>query len=175
MDENKNNQPNENKADENKENEPATYTQKQLDDRIQSETDKVRTKYSNKVKELEDKIKELTPVEKSQTELDLERRLSEIEKREKRMNFLESLKDNGISSDFADYLNVDSDLTKFSEVYKKAVNNAVTQKIQESGFVPKDHKSDDVLTKEDFRKMSYEEKSKLYTTNPELYKSLSGR
>lgn len=155
--------------------ETVTLTQDELNKKLQSESDKVRTQYSKKVKELEAKIKELTPVEKSETELDLERRLSEIEAREAKMNFLDSLKENDISSEFADYLKSDSDLSKFAEVYKQAVSDAVTKKIKESGFTPKSHKSGETLTKEEFRKMTYEEKSQLFVENPELYKSLSGR
>ena len=49
--------------------EEITYTQADLDKKVQSETDKVRTEYSKKVKDLEAKIKELTPVEKSEKEI----------------------------------------------------------------------------------------------------------
>ena len=72
-------------------NENIILTADELAKRIQSETDKVRTKYSKEIKELKAKIAELTPVEKSQTEIDLEKRLKALEEREHKMAFNESL------------------------------------------------------------------------------------
>ena len=60
-----------------------TMTQDELNKKIQSETDKLRNQYSKQIKELEAKVKELTPVQKSEAELDLEKRLAAVEAREK--------------------------------------------------------------------------------------------
>ena len=43
----------------------ATFTQEDVDKKVQSECDKLRTTYTKKIKELEGKIEELSPVEKS--------------------------------------------------------------------------------------------------------------
>ncbi len=64
--------------------ETITLTQTELNKRIQSETDKIRTKYSSDIKALEAKIKELTPVEKSDAEIDFEKRLAALEAKEKK-------------------------------------------------------------------------------------------
>ena len=153
--------------------ETVTMTQTELDKKIQSETDKVRTKYSEQIKELEAKVKELTPVQKSEAELDLEKRLAAVEAREKAATLNESLKANGISNEMAKYLKDDVDVSALAETFKKIVGTAVDERLTEDGFVPTGHKSGNPLTKEDFKKMNMSEKERLYAENPDLYKSLS--
>ena len=50
---------------------------------VQSETDKVRTDYSKKLKDANDEITRLKPVEKSESEKALEERISALEARER--------------------------------------------------------------------------------------------
>lgn len=153
--------------------ETVTMTQTELDKKIQSETDKVRTKYSEQIKELEAKVKELTPVQKSEAELDLEKRLAAVEAREKAATLNDSLKANGISNEMAKYLKDDVDVSALAETFKKIVGTAVDERLTEDGFVPTGHKSGNPLTKDDFKKMNMSEKERLYHENPDLYKSLS--
>ena len=152
-----------------------TLTQEQLNKKIQSETDKVRTKYSNDIKVLQDRIKELTPVEKSQAEIDFENRLAALEAREKKLNLHENLKSKGISDELADYLKDDVDVEALSNAYKKIIDEAVSKKVKNNGYVPNGHKSGDSITKDDFNKMSMDEKERLYSENPDLYKTLVGQ
>lgn len=158
-----------------KQKENITFTQAELDKRIQSETDKVRTEYSKKLKALEDKVKELTPEVKTDAEINLEKRIAAIEAREAKIKMLDAMTENGIDHSLADYFKSDVDFKAFGEVYKAAVDNAVEAKISKDGFKPSSHKSGDVITKEDFDKMSVMEKQELFSTNIELYKSLVGR
>lgn len=153
--------------------ETVTMTQTELDKKIQSETDKVRTKYSEQIKELEAKVKELTPVQKSEAELDLEQRLAAVEAREKAATLNDSLMANGISNEIAKYLKDDVDVSALAETFKKIVGTAVDERLTEDGFVPTGHKSGNPLTKDDFKKMNMSEKERLYHENPDLYKSLS--
>lgn len=153
--------------------ETVTMTQTELDKKIQSETDKVRTKYSEQIKELEAKVKELTPVQKSEAELDYEKRLAALEAREKAATLNESLKANGISNEIAKYLKDDVDVSALAETLKSIVGAEVDKHLTEEGFVPTGHKSGNPLTKEDFKKMNMSEKERLYAENPDLYKSLS--
>lgn len=153
--------------------ETVTMTQTELDKKIQSETEKVRTKYSEQIKELEAKVKELTPVQKSEAELDLEKRLAAVEAREKAATLNDSLKANGISNEIAKYLKDDVDVSALAETFKKIVGTAVDERLTEDGFVPTGHKSGNPLTKDDFKKMNMSEKERLYQENPDLYKSLS--
>ncbi len=80
-----------------------TISQTEYDKKIQSETDKVRTEYSKKVKELEAKIKELTPAQKSDAEIDFEKRLAALEAREKAMNLNDALTQKGISNELSQF------------------------------------------------------------------------
>ena len=153
--------------------ETITMTQTELDKKIQSETDKVRTKYSEQIKNLEAKVKELTPVQKSEAELDLEKRLAALEAREKAVALDDSLKANGISKEMAKYLKDDVDISALAETFKKIVGSAVDERLTEDGFVPTSHKSGNPLTKEDFKKMSITDKERLYAENIDLYRSLS--
>ena len=153
--------------------ETVTMTQTELDKKIQSETDKVRTKYSEQIKELEAKVKELTPVQKSEAELDYEKRLAALEAREKAATLNDSLKANGISKEIAKYLKDDVDVSALAETLKSIVGAEVDKHLTEEGFVPTGHKSGNPLTKEDFKKMNMSEKERLYAENPDLYKSLS--
>lgn len=152
-----------------------TMSQEDFDKKLQGAADKVRTEYSKKIKDLETRIKELTPAQKSEAEIDFENRLAALEAKEKRMALFDSLSENDVSSDFADYLKDGADVKKFSEIYKSAIETAVQKKIQANGYVPNGHKSGESLTKDDFKKMNMTEKEQLYKNNPELYKTLSGR
>lgn len=143
--------------------------------RIQSETDKVRTEYSKRVKQLEAQIKELTPAQKTEAELDYEKRIAALEAKEKKLEMLEALKSNGLSSDFYNYLQNDVDISAFAKFYSDALDDAVQNKIKANGYVPNGHKTGESLTKEDFKKMSMTEKEKLFTENPDLYRTLVGR
>lgn len=152
-----------------------TMTKDEFDKKIQGEGDRVRTEYSKKVKELEAKIKELTPAQKSEAEIDFEKRLAALEAKEKKMALLESLSAAGISQNFSDYLKNDADIEAFAKAYKAAIDSEVQKKVKSNGYVPNGHKSGESITKEDFAKMNMTEKEQLFAENPELYKTLVGR
>ncbi len=153
--------------------ETITLTQTELDKRIQSAEDKIRTKYSNDIKTLEAKIKELTPAVKSDAEIDFENRLAALEAKEKRMAMLDSLNAAGVSNKFSDFLKNDTDMDAFSKVYKSVIDTEVQKRVKTNGYVPDGHKSGESLSKEDFAKMDMNAKERLYSENPELYKSLA--
>lgn len=144
------------------------YSQSDLDKKVQSETDKVRTEYSKKAKELETKIKELTPIEKSDVEKDYEKRLAELEAREKAANMRDALKEKGISNDFAQFLRDDVDI----EALAKVLDGMKNTSLAEYAYKPGNHKSGESMTKEEFRKLSYNEREKIYHENKALYDAL---
>ncbi len=152
-----------------------TFTEAEVNARIQSETDRVRTKYANRVKELEDEVKKLTPAQKSEAEIDFENRLASLEARERKLNFLENLKAKGVSDELSDYIREDADLDKLSATLTKIVNDTVTERVRQTGYKPTDHKSGETVTAEAFAKMSLDEKERLFAENPEIYRSLVGR
>lgn len=126
----------------------------------QSETDKVRTEYSKKIKELE----KYKPIEKSETELELEK----VKKELADTKFKSDLKTLGVDDNLAKYIRSDIDMEEFSSFYKGFVPKNQTD------FIPNSKNSTgDAISKDDFLKMSYSEKAKLYTENPQLYQQLA--
>lgn len=140
---------------------------------IQSATDKVRTEYSKKIKDLESKL----PVEPTEEEKALQERIKALEEREKAiaqkeyMTTVQSkLKDKGLNEQLAEYLNVQG--VKDLETYIEEVAKVVGSQMQE--YKPKAHEGNSTkITKEQFSKMSYIERMNLFETNRQLYDTLS--
>lgn len=160
-------------ADDNKE--PVTYTEDEVTKKIQSAEDKLRTKYSKEIKELKAKIEELSPT-KTEAELEIERRLADLEKSQAEVNaqkqFLElqnTLKVKGIDEKIATYLKDDVDVEEFATTF----NSILSDKAKAKGFVPTEHPTGDNITVEQFKAMSYDKRVELYTKNPTLYEKLS--
>lgn len=141
-----------------------TMTQEDFDKAIQSAEDKVRTKYAKDLKALETKVAELTPVEKSEKETQLEQRLAELEAKEKRVNINANLLGKGFNIGFADFLKDDADIDAFETLFKKVV--------EDNGYVPTGHQANNGITKKDWATMNYDERAKLYQSNPDLAKQL---
>ena len=129
----------------------------ELEKVVQSETDKVRTKYSTQLKELE----QYKPKEKTEEQLEFERTKNELAE----MKFKESIRNAGLDSEMAKYLKPDTDLEAFGKLLK-----GVEQTKQD--YTPKNHSGDAGLTKDQFENMSYDQKAKLYSENPTLYAQL---
>ena len=137
---------------------------------VQSETDKVRTDYSTKLKNANDELNKYKPKEKSEQEKTLDERtksLDEREKaiaeREKSLDLTKKLSEKGLPADLAKYLNVDDD----------EALNSISNLLLSNGNVPKSHPKNNGITREQFKKMNYMQKAKLFAENPELYKKLS--
>ena len=84
---------------------------------VQSETDKVRTDYSQKLKTANDELAQYKPKEKSDAEKALEERITALENREKElaskekaMTIANKLKEKGIPTELAKYLSVGDDV-----------------------------------------------------------------
>lgn len=145
-----------------------------LEKHIQSETDKVRTKYTQQIKELE----QFKPKEKTEEELALEQRIKELETKEKELQAKErqykvqdTLKANNLPSELAKYINVNGE--DEIETITGEIGSILNQHLLSNSYKPKDRKQNDNMTKDDFKKLSYVEREKLYEQSPELYKKLS--
>jgi hypothetical protein len=143
---------------------------------IQSETDKVRTKYSQELKTANDELAKYKPVEKSETEKQLEQRLKALEDREAELNAKErsqniasKLKAKGLPEELAQFITVGENIDEDVEKVGAALGNYFLN----ANFKPESHASNKGITKEQFRTMSYMERTKLYKENPELYKMLA--
>lgn len=153
----------------------ATFTQEDVDKKVQSECDKLRTKYVKEIKDLQEQIKKLSPVEKSESEIAIENRLAELEKAQEEVNaqkaFLslqDTLQGKGIDKSLATYLKADVDV----DAFVAAFNNAMKEVTKTTGYVPDSHNAGDKITAEEFRNWSYDQRAELYTKNPTLYQKL---
>lgn len=155
-----------------------TMSKTDYDKAIQSAEDKIRGHYSKEIKDLKDKIKELTPVEKSQAEIDLENRIAALEESERivatqkrRLEFQENLTNKGLDKGLVDFLKDDADVDALVSV----VDGIVKSRMKSTGYVPTSHDSDDLVSQEEFNKMSYDNRVELYKKNPTLYERLTKR
>lgn len=101
----------------------------QLEKIIQSETDKVRTKYSKQIKELESKLAEF------------EEKTKEYEQKEKYYKTKEVLEEHNIPSSLAKYINIDIENEEEIEELKKVFEN------KDTGYKPKQNRTEDAYTK----------------------------
>lgn len=145
---------------------------------IQSAEDKLRGKYSKEIKELKDKIQELTPVQKSQAEIDLENRIAALEESERniaaqkrRLDVQENLPNKGVDKALVDYLKDDADVDALVNI----IDGIVKSRMKSNGYVPTEHSSDEKVTPEEFKRMTYSQKVELSERSPELFKRLSSR
>ena len=143
---------------------------------VQSETDKVRTDYSQKLRTANDELAKYKPVEKSETEKALEARLKALEDKEAELNAKErsqtiasKLREKGLPEELASFINIGEDI----EADVEKVGSALGNYFLNSNYKPESHSNNKGITKEQFGRMSYMERTKLYKENPELYKMLS--
>jgi hypothetical protein len=143
---------------------------------VQSETDKVRTDYSAKLKTVNDEIAKYKPVEKTDAEKALEERIAaletkerEIANKEKAMTIADKLKEKGLPSELAQYLNVGEDVDASIESVGAALGNYFLDGTNK----PTNHTTNKGISKQDFKRMSYSERAKLYAENPQLYQALN--
>lgn len=130
---------------------------------LQSETDKVRTDYSTKLKDLESKV----PVEKSPESLALEERIKAIEEKERQYQIVDMLTEKNLPKGLSKYLTVnEDDFESFGNDMEELLGNMISN----NSFTPTNHrKTESVVTKDSFRKMTYLEREKFSSDHPELY------
>ena len=143
---------------------------------VQSHEDRIRTDYSKRLKDANDELAKYKPVEKSDAEKALEDRITALENREKElaskekaMTIANKLKDKGIPTELAQYLsvgeNVDETVEKVGALFGNYFLDGTAK--------PTNHQTHKGITREDFKRMGYAERAKLYSENPELYKALN--
>ena len=143
---------------------------------VQSETDKVRTKYSQDLKTANEELAKYKPVEKSETEKALEARLKALEDKEAELNAKErsqmiasKFKEKGLPEELASFINIGENIDEDVE----KVGAALGSYFLNANYKPESHANNKGLTKEQFKRMSYVERAKLFQENPELWKMLS--
>ena len=143
---------------------------------VQSHEDRIRTDYSKRLKDANDELAKYKPVEKSDAEKALEDRISALEAKEKElankekaMTIANKLKEKGIPTELAQYLNVGDDVDKTIEEVGTVFGNYFL----EGSNKPTNHNTYKGITKSDFQKMGYMERTKLFQENPTLYEALN--
>lgn len=143
---------------------------------VQSETDKVRTDYSAKLRIANDELNKYKPIEKSDSEKALEERITALENREKElanrekaMTVASKLKEKELPEGLAKYLNIGDDMDKTIDELGAVFGNYFLNGSNKPG----NHNTNKGITKQDFKKMSYSERAKLFQENPTLYQALS--
>ena len=151
-------------------------TKAQVEKLLQSETDKIRTEYSQKLKTVNEELNQYKPKEKSDAEKALEERITALENREKElaskekaMTIANKLKEKGIPTELAQYLSVGDDLDKAIDEVGALFGNYFLS----GSNKPSNHNTNKGITKADFKKMSYIERSKLFQENPQLFEILN--
>ena len=118
----------------------------------------------------------LTPEQKQLREL--QEQLEQMKLEKAKAELLEAnrnkLKDHGLDTSLAKYINSDEDITFFKELISNSVQAGIKEKLGNSNYKPPASSGDvNSITKEQFNKMNYTEKLKLYNTNKELYDELN--
>ena len=151
-------------------------TKAQVEKLIQSETDRVRTEYSQKLKTVNEELNQYKPKEKSDAEKALEERITALENREKElankekaMTIANKLKEKELPEGLAQYLSVGDDVDKAIDEVGALFGNYFLS----GSNKPSNHNTNKGITKEDFKKMSYMERSKLFQENPQLFEILN--
>ena len=118
----------------------------------------------------------LTPEQKQLREL--QEQLEQMKLEKAKAELLEAnrnkLKGQGLDTSLAKYINNDDDIAFFKELIGNSVQAGIKEKLGNSNYKPPASSGDvNSITKEQFNKMSYTEKLKLYNTNKELYDELN--
>lgn len=169
--------------------ETKTYTEEEVQELLQRETDrrvtsalkKAEEKNIAKIKEAE-KLAAMNEADKFQYQL--EQREKAIEEKEKALALAENkatattiLAEKGLSPILVDFIvaedadTMDSNIKILERAFKESVKMEVEKRLG-SNAPKKGLPLEQTLTKDMFRKMSLSEQSKLYNENPEIYKQM---
>ena len=132
---------------------------KLLEEEVQKKLNADLTPEQQQIRKLQEKIEKME-LEKTKAEL-LEANRNK-------------LKGQGLDTSLAKYINSDEDIAFFKDLISNSVQAGIKEKLGNSNYKPPASSGDvNSITKEQFNKMSYTEKLKLYNTNKELYDELN--
>ena len=131
---------------------------------IQSETDKVRTKYRRELESVKGQLSEFSD---KQEEIEQMRKSLEAEK--SKLELSKKLKEKNIPAELSDFLVLGDDAENSLDVIAKAIS----QKSLESVDAPSTHTRAAAMTREDFQKMGFLDRLKLRDESPILYAALN--
>lgn len=173
-----------------------TYTEEELNAKLQAEADRRVTKALQTAKEKweqeqavkieqEKELAKLSEEEKAKKQLDMERQSLEKERLEFKKIKLELettkiLDERKLPTKFAKYLIADdneqtlANINEFQENWQQAIQSEIESRLK--GKTPQKNGETGVagVTKEQFKKMGYTQRLELKNSNPELYNQLLG-
>lgn len=167
-----------------------TYSQEEVDKLLQSEVDRRITsalkKQADKFQKEKAEAEKLREMDEAQRkEYEFTKRVEEFELKEKEFNLMQNklsaskvMAERNLPVNFVDYIVAEDadtmmdNINAFERSWKAAINDAVSSKLA-NGTQPMSRANAQTgLTKEEFRKMTINQQSELYRTNPELYKQM---
>ena len=131
---------------------------KLIDDAIKAKSNEGLTPDQMKIKELEEKMAKYEAEKAESLRLETNR---------------SKLKDNGLNTDLARFIKEDYDIDFFKNLINDSVKAEVKNKLGHSSYKPPVVDNNlNTITKEQFNKMGYKERLKLYNEDKELYEKL---
>lgn len=173
---------------EGQQNEVKTYTQEEVNELLQREADRrVSSALAKQKRDYEKKLSlsnldenQRAVAERDSTIAELQEQLKEYRTVQAKNEVIKVLDARGLSPQFAELITIDDDIEeaqnrieRLDALFKKAVQDEVKRRL--ASPAPKVGANEGELNTERFKKMSLKERQDLYTTNPELYKKLSGK
>ena len=168
------------------ENETKTYTEEEVRELLQRETDRrVSSALKKQEKDYQKKMslaqldeRERANAEKDMRIAELQEKLAAFEIEKNRSELKSILASRGLSAQFADLIQITDDMDEsqqridtLDKLFKAAVADEVKKRLATSSPVVGTGDSN-AMTKEKFHSLSLSERNRLYTTNPELYNKL---
>lgn len=182
--------------------ETKTYSQEELDKLLQSETDRKVSKAleTSKAKWLEEyqakleqekseaeKLASMSAEERAKTEFEKERQKwlkekSTFEKEKMKLEATKLLSNEGMPISFVDYVigdtaeQVNENIKTFKEAWKVALEETVTEKLKGKSPAGSSLQNKDIvnMTKEEFGKLPYKERTRMLQIDPEILSKLKG-
>ena len=171
-------------------NETKTYTESEVAEMLQRETDrrvtaalkKQQAQFKTELAEAE-KLRGMDEAQRKDYEYN--QKVAELEQREREFNLAQNkleaskvLANRGLPIEFVDYIVADDadtmleNINVFDKAFKAAVADAVSKKI--AAPTPKNGSVQQKgLSRDEFKKLSLSQQAELYRTNPTLYKELT--
>jgi len=153
------------------------------DKRVSSAVQKKDAEYKAKLEDADKKSKMTAEELQVTRETELAERETKIQAYELKLSKIDLFKSKGYDLDLADHVSgntieeIEANVTSLNAVIDKLVTLGVEKQVAErlkGGYVPPTSTKANVgVTKEDFKKMPYKERTKMFTENPELYKELN--
>ena len=165
-----------------------TYTQNEVNELLQRESDRrVSQALAKQKKEYEKKLSLSNLDENQRAVAEKDNRISELEEQLKEFRTIQAkneviqvLDARGLSPQFADLIAIDDDIEAaqarietLDNLFKKSVQDEVKRRLATP--TPKVGVNEGEINADTFKKLSIKERQELSTHNPDLYKKLAGR